>query len=60
MSASTDTTLPAPAGPGLRQPAYGFPSSALLARADRGHARFLAQHTENPDHRADTGKEPTR
>ncbi|MER7625793.1 hypothetical protein [Streptomyces sp. NPDC126503] len=59
MSVSTDTT-PAPAGPSLRPPTYGTPSPALLARANRGYARFLAHHTENRNHRADTGEEPTR
>lgn len=60
MSASTDTTLPAPTGPALRQPAYGIPSPALLARADRGYTRFLAQHPENPNHRDHTLEEPAR
>jgi len=33
---------------GLQQPPrYGTPSPALLARADRGFARFLAQHTQD-------------
>lgn len=35
---TTDTTDPAPR--------YGLPSPALLDRADRGYARFLAQQTE--------------
>jgi hypothetical protein len=55
-----DTTLLAPAGPGLRQPVYGIPSPALLARADRGYTRFLAQHPENPNHRPHTLEEPAR
>ena len=33
---------PAPQGPGLQPPAFGRPSPALIARADRGYARFLA------------------
>ncbi|MFR9793752.1 hypothetical protein ACL07V_34665 [Streptomyces sp. MB22_4] len=40
-------SAPTPAGPqpedrGLQPPAFGRPSPALIARADRGHARFLA------------------
>jgi hypothetical protein len=42
---------PAPQGPGLQPPDYGRPSPALIARADRGYARFLADPA--PD--ADTG-----
>ncbi|MEU8812461.1 hypothetical protein ACN6LC_004481 [Streptomyces violaceoruber] len=52
MRGSTDTTAPAPKGRNLRTPAYGVPSPGMLARADRGFARFLAQHTEDQDHRA--------
>ncbi|MEW1724737.1 hypothetical protein [Streptomyces sp. NPDC093109] len=33
---------PAPQGPGLQPPDYGRPSPALITRADRGYARFLA------------------
>ncbi|MFI2645762.1 hypothetical protein [Streptomyces sp. NPDC018610] len=39
-------SAPTPAGPagrGLQPPAFGRPSPALLARADRGYARFLVQ-----------------
>ncbi|MER7001341.1 hypothetical protein [Streptomyces sp. NPDC000410] len=39
---TTSTTAP--------KPRYGVPSSALLARADRGYARFLAQQTEDQEH----------
>lgn len=40
-------SAPTPAGPrpedrGLKPPAFGRPSPALLERADRGYARFLA------------------
>ncbi|MFF1747031.1 hypothetical protein [Streptomyces mirabilis] len=40
-------SAPTPAGPaaegrGLQPPAFGRPSPALIARADRGYARFLA------------------
>ncbi|MDQ1005768.1 hypothetical protein QFZ82_000253 [Streptomyces sp. V4I23] len=31
-------------------PRYGVPSPALLARADRGYERFLAQQTEDQEH----------
>ncbi|MEU3201424.1 hypothetical protein [Streptomyces sp. NPDC006996] len=44
-------SAPTPAGPGLQPPAFGRPSPALIARADRGYARFLA--VQAPD--ADTG-----
>ncbi|MFD8277517.1 hypothetical protein [Streptomyces flaveolus] len=44
MSAPTPAR-PAPEGRGLQPPAFGRPSPALLARADRGYARFLAQAT---------------
>lgn len=43
---TTSTTGPAPR--------YGVPTLALLARADRGYARFLAQQTEDQ-----TGREPS-
>ncbi|MFD3941051.1 hypothetical protein ACFWSF_40390 [Streptomyces sp. NPDC058611] len=35
-------TGPQPQGPGLQPPDYGQPSPALIACADRGYARFLA------------------
>ncbi|MFE7112480.1 hypothetical protein ACFU98_37510 [Streptomyces sp. NPDC057575] len=41
MSAPTPPG-PAPQGPGLQPPDYGRPSQALITRADRGYARFLA------------------
>ncbi|WP_331720055.1 hypothetical protein [Streptomyces sp. NBC_00147] len=50
MSAPTPAS-PQPEGPGLQPPAFGQPSPALLARADRGYARFLAA----PAPAADTG-----
>jgi hypothetical protein len=40
MSAPTPAE-PAPESPGLQPPAFGRPSPALLARADRGYARLL-------------------
>ncbi|WP_331734525.1 MULTISPECIES: hypothetical protein [unclassified Streptomyces] len=60
MRAHTDITAPAPEGRGLTSPAYGVPSPALLARADRGYARFLAQRTEDQDERADGGEDIQR
>ncbi|MFB6945612.1 MULTISPECIES: hypothetical protein [unclassified Streptomyces] len=45
MSAPTPTG-PQPEGPGLQPPDFGRPSPALLARADRGYARFLAHTTQ--------------
>ncbi|MGP3634326.1 hypothetical protein ACTU45_13315 [Streptomyces sp. 24-1644] len=59
MRAHTDSTAPEPEGRGLQPPAYGVPSPALLARADRGFARFLAQRTEDQDDGAD-GSEDTQ
>ncbi|MFE3583192.1 hypothetical protein [Streptomyces vinaceus] len=41
MSAPTPDG-PQPEGRGLQPPAFGQPSPALIARADRGYARFLA------------------
>ncbi|WP_199829796.1 hypothetical protein [Streptomyces sp. MMG1121] len=58
MRAHTDT--PAPEGRGLQPPAYGVPSPALLARADRGFARFLGRHGEDQDDRADGGEDTQR
>ncbi|MFE4800472.1 hypothetical protein ACFRFL_37040 [Streptomyces sp. NPDC056708] len=60
MRAHTDFTAPAPEGRSLQPPAYGVPSPALLARADRGFARFLAQRTEDQDDRADGNEDPQR
>lgn len=51
MSAPT-TTGPQPEGPGLQPLDFGRPSPALLERADRGYARFLA-HTAPDDHTVD-------
>ncbi|WP_406500232.1 hypothetical protein OG936_37810 [Streptomyces sp. NBC_00846] len=50
MSAPTPAG-PEPEGRGLQPPAFGRPSPALIARADRGYARFLA--VQAPD--ASTG-----
>ncbi|MFJ2478435.1 hypothetical protein ACIOWI_36865 [Streptomyces sp. NPDC087659] len=44
MSAPTPAG-PGPEGRGLQPSAFGRPSPALLARADRGFARFLAPTT---------------
>jgi len=60
MRAYTDTTAPAPEGRGLQPPAYGVPSPALLARADRGFARFLAQQSEDQDDGDGGGEDPQR
>ncbi|MFH8760651.1 hypothetical protein [Streptomyces atroolivaceus] len=60
MRAYTDSTAPASEGRGLQSPAYGVPSPALLARADRGFARFLGQHDEDQDDGADGGEDPQR
>ncbi|MER6126287.1 hypothetical protein ABT173_27430 [Streptomyces sp. NPDC001795] len=49
MRAPTHTTGPPPSGRGLQQPGYGVPSPALLARADRGFARFLTRATPTSD-----------
>jgi hypothetical protein len=51
-------SAPTPAGPaaqrhGLQPLAFGQPSPELIARADRGFARFLAQHTEDQDGHTD-------
>lgn len=53
------TTATTPAGSrGLAQPGYGVPSPALVARADRGFARFLARTTqaEAPTDREDAAR----
>ncbi|MFE3072520.1 hypothetical protein [Streptomyces sp. NPDC059247] len=60
MRARHDTTAPVPEGRGLRPPAYGVPSPAPLARADRGSARFLGRHGEDQEDRADGGEDPQR
>ncbi|MFF6984501.1 hypothetical protein ACFZAV_44205 [Streptomyces sp. NPDC008343] len=44
MSASTPAD-PQPEDRGLQPPPFGWPSPALLARADRGYARFLGVQT---------------
>ncbi|MEU9116411.1 hypothetical protein AB0D04_32820 [Streptomyces sp. NPDC048483] len=48
MSAPT-TAGTEPEGRGLQPPTFGRPSPALLARADRGFARFLAHTTQARD-----------
>ncbi|CAC36713.1 hypothetical protein PV411_33950 [Streptomyces sp. NRRL_B-16638] len=58
MHASTDTTAPAPEGRNLQTPVYGIHAPGMLAHADRGSARALAQHTEDQDHQP--GGEDTR
>ncbi|MFG2885759.1 hypothetical protein ACGFYV_26280 [Streptomyces sp. NPDC048297] len=62
MSAPTPTG-PQPEGPGLQPPAFGRPSPALIARADRGYARFLAvqaPHADAGDHAQDNDAAGTR
>ncbi|MFD3775761.1 hypothetical protein [Streptomyces sp. NPDC058612] len=49
MRAHPDSTAPAREGRGLQSPVYGVPSPALVARADRGFARFLSQHDHQDD-----------
>lgn len=57
--ANTDTIVPDAEGRGPRLPAYGVPSSDLLARADRGFARFL-ERIEDQDDAADSGQDSQR
>lgn len=57
MSAPTPAG-PKPEGPGLRRPGFGRPSPALLERADRSYARFLADTTQDPGGNAD-GRDDT-
>ncbi|MFJ1804177.1 hypothetical protein [Streptomyces sp. NPDC088180] len=52
MSAPTSTS-PEPEGPSLQRPDFGRPSPALLERADRGYARFLAHTTQATDDHAE-------
>ncbi|MFF9981254.1 hypothetical protein [Streptomyces erythrochromogenes] len=55
MSAPTPADAQ-PQGRGLQPPHVGRPSTALLARADRGYARFLAVQapaTDTGDHDQD-------
>ncbi|MFE3866038.1 hypothetical protein ACFXPT_37320 [Streptomyces goshikiensis] len=47
------STAPASDGSGLQPPAYGVPSQALVARADRGFARFLGRYAEDQASGAD-------
>ncbi|MEV5606381.1 hypothetical protein AB0L33_33590 [Streptomyces sp. NPDC052299] len=62
MRGSTGTTVPAPKVRGLQAPAYGAPSPDLLARAERGLARFLARYIEDRAGRgrADSGEDSLR
>jgi hypothetical protein len=60
MRTHPDSIAPAPEGRGLQSPLYGAPSPDLLARADRGFARFLGQHDEDQDDGADGGEDTTR
>lgn len=55
----TGTTAPDSEGRGPRPPAYGAPSPDLLARADRGFARFL-ERIEDQDDVADGEQDPPR
>ncbi|MGA5559554.1 hypothetical protein [Streptomyces lavendulocolor] len=57
MSVPTPTGH-APEGRGLQPPAFGRPSPALLARADRGYARFLGQHDQDQDDGVGGGEDP--
>ncbi|MFF0198851.1 hypothetical protein ACFYT5_38715 [Streptomyces anulatus] len=62
MSAPTPAG-PDPAGSGLQRPGvgrsgFGRPSPELLARADRGYARFLADTAWAPGGKAD-GRDDT-
>ncbi|MFJ4859127.1 hypothetical protein [Streptomyces sp. NPDC088730] len=60
MRAHTDSTASPAEGRGLQSPAYGTPSPALLAHADRGFARFLGKHDEDQVDGADGGEDPQR
>ncbi|MGI5360009.1 hypothetical protein ACQI4E_32575 [Streptomyces sp. CA-252508] len=42
---TTNTATVSACSRGLHQPGYGVPSPALVARADRGFARFLSRTT---------------
>ncbi|MFJ7416415.1 hypothetical protein ACIQWZ_37280 [Streptomyces sp. NPDC098077] len=59
MSAPTPAG-PDPESPGLQRPDFGRPSPALLERADRGYARFLAHTTQAPDDNADACDDTAR
>ncbi|MEU6709679.1 hypothetical protein [Streptomyces wuyuanensis] len=55
MSAPTPASR-APRNAGLQPPAFGRPSPALIARADRGYSRFVADPapaTDTGDHHQD-------
>ncbi|OEJ30044.1 hypothetical protein [Streptomyces subrutilus] len=59
MSAPTPAS-PEPDGPGLQRPDFDRPSPALLARADRGLARFLAQPIGDQDDVLGDGEDTPR
>ncbi|WP_328335872.1 hypothetical protein [Streptomyces sp. NBC_00455] len=59
MSAHSNARAREPEGTGLQSRAYGVPSAALLARADRGFARFLAQ-TRDHEGQADGSQDIRR
>ncbi|MFJ2095216.1 hypothetical protein ACIOEW_39140 [Streptomyces sp. NPDC087901] len=58
MSAPTPAG-PDPEEPGLQLPDFGRPSPALLERADRGYARFLAFQAPD-DHTGDHDQDDPR
>ncbi|MFE0807874.1 MULTISPECIES: hypothetical protein [Streptomyces] len=61
MRAHNDSPAPVLEDRGIQSPAYGVPSPVLLARADRGFARFLARRrVEDQDDGADGGKDTQR
>ncbi|MEE1742959.1 MULTISPECIES: hypothetical protein [unclassified Streptomyces] len=51
---------PGPGGPQPPAARLRCPLTVLLARADRGYARFLAQRTEGQDDGADGGEDTQR
>ncbi|WP_406704107.1 hypothetical protein OIF23_30825 (plasmid) [Streptomyces albidoflavus] len=59
MRGHTHTTTP-DEGRGLQPPGHGHPSPALLARAEQGYARFLRQHTTDPEAQNGAGQEHHR
>ncbi|WP_406131595.1 hypothetical protein [Streptomyces sp. NBC_00989] len=56
MSAPTPDG-PVPQGRGLQPPAFGRPTPALIARADRGYARFLAPAALSDGHQGDAARQ---
>ncbi|MGW7029196.1 hypothetical protein ACWGFX_18695 [Streptomyces xanthophaeus] len=53
---SAPTNGPEPTRLTLAQPGYGTPSPELLARADRGLARFLGDQDEHRDSATEGGE----